>query len=294
MSEINISSANPEQIIAFQGHPGAYSHLACRKARPRLNPVPCGTFTEAMQMVERGQADLAMIPIENSTAGRVEEIYRQLPKTQLSIIGEHFESINHCLIGLKGSTLADIRTACSHPQALAQCDNNIMKLGLETDVKSDTAGAAHEIMQLQDKSRAAIASSLAAELYEMEILRENFQDHDGNTTRFIILSREAELPDYHQGQQYLTSLMFRVRNLPAALYKAMGGFATNGINMVKLESYMDTGSFQATSFYMDVEAHQSDQGMINALEELSFFAQDIRILGTYKPHQWRQQGGALS
>lgn len=294
MSEINISTADADQIIAFQGHPGAYSHLSCRKARPGMTPVPCGSFTEAMQKVEKGEAALAMIPIENSTAGRVEEIYRQLPRTQLSIIGEHFESINHCLIGLKGSKLDEIRTVCSHPQALAQCDNNIMKLGLETDVKSDTAGAAHEIMQLQDKSRAAIASSLAAELYEMDILKENFQDHDGNTTRFIILSREAATPNYQPGQKYVTSLMFRVRNLPAALYKAMGGFATNNINMVKMESYMDTGSFQATSFYLDVEAHQLDQGMINALEELAFFAQDIRILGTYKPHPWRQQGGPLS
>lgn len=294
MSEINISTVDADQIIAFQGHPGAYSHLSCTRARPGMTPVPCGSFTEAMQKVEKGEAALAMIPIENSTAGRVEEIYRQLPKTQLSIIGEHFESINHCLIGLKGSTLDDIRTVCSHPQALAQCDNNIMKLGLDSDVKSDTAGAAHEIQELQDKSRAAIASSLAAELYGMDILRENFQDHDGNTTRFIILSREAEMPVYQPGQRFVTSLMFRVRNLPAALYKAMGGFATNNINMVKLESYMDTGSFQATSFYMDVEAHQMDPGMINALEELAFFAQDIRILGTYKPHAWRQQGGVLS
>lgn len=294
MSEIKTFSTTPAEVIAFQGHLGAYSHLACRNARPQLSPVPCATFTEAMQTVEKGEAALAMIPIENSTAGRVEEIYRQLPKTQLSIIGEHFESINHCLIALKGSSLEQIKTVCSHPQALAQCDNNIMKLGLETDVKSDTAGAAHEIMQLQDTTRAAIASSLAAELYDMEIVRENFQDHDGNTTRFIILSREAEVPEYRPGQKYLTSLMFRVRNLPAALYKAMGGFATNGINMVKLESYMDTGSFQATSFYMDVEAHQSDQGMINALEELAFFAQDIRILGTYAPSPWRQARGVIS
>ncbi|SJZ64414.1 prephenate dehydratase [Oceanospirillum multiglobuliferum] len=294
MSEINTSDASPEPIIAFQGHLGAYSHLACRTATPAFTPVPCGTFTEAMQMVEKGAAELAMIPIENSTAGRVEEIYRQLPKTHLSIIGEHFESINHCLIGLKGSTLTDIQTVCSHPQALAQCDNNIMRLGLATDVKSDTAGAAREIMQLQDKSRAAIASSLAAELYEMEILQENFQDFDGNTTRFIILSRQAEVPAYEVGKRYLTSLMFRVRNMPAALYKAMGGFATNGINMIKLESYMNTGSFQATSFYVDVEAHQDEQGMINALEELAFFAQDIRILGTYQPHQWRKKGGTLS
>ncbi|WP_342662493.1 prephenate dehydratase [Oceanospirillum maris] len=294
MSEIMTSSTKSEQIIAFQGHLGAYSHLACRNARPNLSPVPCATFTEAMQKVEKGQAGLAMIPIENSTAGRVEEIYRQLPKTRLSIIGEHFESINHCLIGLKGSQLESIETVCSHPQALAQCDNNIMKLGLKTDVKSDTAGAAHEIMQLQDTTRAAIASSMAAELYGMDILKENFQDYDGNTTRFIILSREAELPEYRQGQKYLTSLMFRVRNLPAALYKGMGGFATNGINMVKLESYMDTGSFQATSFYMDVEAHQSEQGMVNALEELAFFAQDIRILGTYTPSSWRQVKGVIS
>lgn len=294
MSDIKQTPIPADNIIAFQGHPGAYSHLACRRARPKLTPVPCATFTEAMQTVERGDARLAMIPIENSTAGRVEEIYRQLPATRLSIIGEHFESISHCLIALKGSMLDQITTVCSHPQALAQCDNTIMKLGLETDVKSDTAGAAREIMQLQDKTRAAIASSLAAELYGMEILRENIQDHDGNTTRFIILSREADIPAYDPGQRYLTSLMFRVRNLPAALYKAMGGFATNGINMVKLESYMDTGSFQATSFYMDVEAHQAEQGMQHALEELAFFATDIRILGTYSPSPWRQARGAIS
>ncbi len=273
--------------IAYQGQPGAYSHLACRRVHPELTPKACESFVEAMFMVERGEARLAMIPLENSTAGRVEEIYRLMPKTRLHVIGEHFEPVNHCLLALPGTQLEAIKTVSSHPQALAQCAENLRMLGIDPIAALDTAGSAAELAQTQQPGHAAIASSLAAELYGLEILKDNFQDKTGNTTRFMILSREQMIPVLEPEVRYLTSLMFRVRNMPAALYKALGGFATNGVNMIKLESYMASETMTVSSFHLDVEGHPHQQAMKFAMQELNFFAEEVRVIGTYEAHPFR-------
>ncbi|GGK75371.1 prephenate dehydratase [Amphritea balenae] len=280
-------------IIAYQGQEGAYSHLSCRRVFPQMEAFACESFVDAMFMVERGEAKLAMIPLENSTAGRVEEIYRLMPKSQLHIIGEHFEPVNHCLLGIKGSSTDQLKTISSHPQALAQCDGHIKQLGMEPIAGLDTAGSAFELSQNPDPTHAAIASSLAAELYDLEILQENFQDVNGNTTRFLILSGEQGVPEMKADTLYITSLLFTVRNIPAALYKALGGFATNGINMVKLESYLGNGLTKGASFHLDVEGHPDDRMMQYALKELEFFTKEIRNLGTYKAHTFRSQNRPL-
>ncbi|WP_286238229.1 prephenate dehydratase [Neptuniibacter halophilus] len=278
---------NLPAIIAYQGVPGAYSHLSCRKAHPELDARACATFAEAMFMVEGGKARLAMIPLENSTAGRVEEIYRLMPKTKLHIVGEHFEPVNHCLLAPRGSRLEEITTVASHPQALAQCDGNINQLGIKPVASLDTAGAAADLSAEPKHGHAAIASSLAAELYDLDILQDNFQDKSGNTTRFLILARDSHMPELVSDIRFMTSIMFTVRNIPAALYKALGGFSTNGVNMLKLESYMASDSMTATSFHLDVEGHPEQKAMQYALQELDFFAKDVRIMGTYPWHPFR-------
>lgn len=275
--------------IAYQGTRGAYSHLSCTKAYPDWQSLPCEDFHTAMGLVEQGDAELAMIPVENSTAGRVEEIYRLLPTMDLQIVAEHFEPVNHCLMALPGRRLADIQTVASHPQALAQCLGKIQAAGLKPIAAVDTALAAENLVSHQHHKQAAIASRLAAELYGLEVLQENFQDVSGNTTRFIVLARHAQLPQYDAQQQYLTSVLFSVRNIPAALYKALGGFATNGINLIKLESYMDGGTMAASHFHIDIDGHPEQQGMKHALEELSFFASKVRSIGTYPAHEFRRQ-----
>jgi len=275
--------------IAFQGEPGAYSELACLNVYPDSVRIPSLTFEEAFQKVESGEAELAMIPLENSTAGRVEEIYHQIPDTKLFVIGEHFEPISHCLLAVVGTQLNELTHVGSHPQALAQCADNIDGLGLARVILGDTAGAAQQLAKLPEKGHAAIASSLAAELYGLEILQRNFQDRSGNTTRFLVFSREDRVADYVDGGRYITSLMFRVRNRPAALYKAMGGFATNGINLVKLESYMPDDSFQASQFYLDMEVHRDEQRFQYALEELEFYSDTVRLIGTYPAHSHRYE-----
>lgn len=281
------------QIIAYQGLSGAYSHLSCTRVHPELEPFACETFAEAMFMVEEGHAALAMIPLENSTAGRVEEIYRLMPKTELHIIGEHFEPVNHCLLALPGTTLDELKTVSSHPQALAQCLDHTKELGLEPIASLDTAGSASAVADTGKKQFAAIASSLAAELYNLEILRENFQDKKGNTTRFLILSRDQNIPNFERNTRYMTTIMFTVRNIPAALYKALGGFSTNGVNMVKLESYMASDTMTVSSFHLDVEGHPSQKSMKYALQELDFFAKDVRIMGTYEAHPFRYQDDVI-
>jgi prephenate dehydratase len=273
--------------IAFQGEPGAYSELACVNVFPDSVRVPSLTFEEAFQRVESGETDLAMIPLENSTAGRVEEIYHQIPNTRLFVIGEHFEPISHCLMAAPGSQLSAVTHVGSHPQALAQCAKNINKLGLQRLVKGDTAGAAQLLAEQPQPGHAAIASSLAAELYGLEILKRDFQDRSGNTTRFLVFSREERIVPYQDGGRYITSAIFRVRNRPAALYKALGGFATNGINLVKLESYMPDDSFQASQFYLDMEVHRNEQRFQYALEELEFYSETVRLIGTYPAHDHR-------
>jgi len=274
-------------VIVYQGHEGAYSHLACKHVFPDKKARACVSFRAAMEKVEQGRCGLAMIPLENSTAGRVEEIYRLIPQMSLHIIDEHFEPVNHCLMAPPGASLKSLKTVYSHPQALAQCAEKIQALGVTAVATLDTAGAAMAVAENNDLSEAAIASSLAAELYDLEIMEEFFQDMKGNTTRFIILSHEQRLPPLQPGINYITSLLFKVRNIPAALYKALGGFATNQINLVKLESYMPPGSLNASQFHADIEGHVNAKNMQLALEELGFFAEEVRLLGTYAAHAAR-------
>ncbi|MCP5169631.1 MAG: prephenate dehydratase [Hahellaceae bacterium] len=273
--------------IAYQGHEGAYSHLSCQRVFPGHQAIACSSFREAMRIAERGEADMAMIPVENSTAGRVEEIYRLIPEMQLHIVGEHFEPVNHCLLARPGTTLTDIKTVVSHPQALAQCANHIEALHFLPQARLDTAGAALEVSQRNDHSYAAIASTLAAELYQLTILKDNFQDMSGNTTRFIILSPSPVVPKREQDKTYITSVLFRARNIPAALYKALGGFATNGVNLCKVESYISGGGMNSSQFHVDIEGHIHQRPLQRALEELSFFAEETRLLGTYPAHPFR-------
>ena len=277
------------QVVAYQGEPGAYSHLACKHTFPDWKSIHCATFVDALKMVERGDAYYAMIPVENSTAGRVEEIYRELKRTQLYVVKEHFEPVNHCLMARHGMTLNDITHIGSHPQALAQCDANIKALGATNQAMYDTAGAAKHISEYDEAGLAVISSELAAELYGLNVLKTHFNDRVGNTTRFLVFSRQQKMPAFEEGQIYITSFMFRVRNIPAALYKAMGGFATYGINMLKLESYMENENFTATQFYVDVASHFHSVEMQAALEELSFFSEEVRILGTYLADKYRQE-----
>lgn len=276
-----------DAAIAFQGHRGAYSHLACQKVFPDHAVQPCTSFIDAMRAVENGMAARAMIPLENSTAGRVEEIYRLIPELKLHLVGEHFEPVDHCLMARPGTRVDDLKTVASHPQALAQCARHIESLGLNAEAMLDTAGAALAVSEGDDATRGAIASRLAAELYGLDILDDQFQDVKGNTTRFIILSGTEILPEFRADQAYITSIVFRVRNIPAALYKALGGFATNGVNMVKLESYILGSSLSASQFHVDIEGHVDQRPLQLALEELQFFAEDLRILGTYEAHPFR-------
>ncbi|MFC3679623.1 prephenate dehydratase [Bacterioplanoides pacificum] len=277
------------QRVAYQGTAGAYSHLSCRKVFPDWEAVACEDFLAALDLVTNGFADRAMIPLENSTAGRVEEIYRLIPRTQLHVIGEHFEPVNHCLLALPGVKLTDIEEVASHPQALAQCHQRIINLGMKPVAMLDTAMEAEKLSHTRDQKRAAIASELAAELYGLEILHDNFQDVMGNTTRFLVFSREPQHQQYQPEVNFITSMLFAVRNIPAALYKALGGFATNGINMIKLESYMDGGTMEASHFHLDVLAHPQQPAMLHALEELEHFSRDLRILGTYPAHEYRNR-----
>ena len=273
--------------VAYQGTSGAYSHLACSKVFPDWEALPCEDFLSALEMVTHGTAERAMIPLENSTAGRVEEIYRLIPRTQLAVVAEHFEPVNHCLMTLPGRSLADIEEVASHPQALAQCHQRIVNLGMKPIATMDTAMEAQRLSQSHNPRRAAIASHLAADLYGLTILHENFQDVMGNTTRFLVFAREQENKQPQTGVNYITSLLFTVRNIPAALYKALGGFATNGVNLIKLESYMDGGTMEASHFHLDIHGHPQDRGMQFALQELEHFARDIRILGSYPAHPYR-------
>jgi len=277
---------SPLPKIAFQGEPGANSHIACQEAYPGYEPLPCPTFEDALTAVSSGEAVLGMIPIENSIAGRVADIHHLLPYANLHIVGEHFLPIHFQLVAPKGATLGTIRTVESHIHALGQCRNIIRKLGLKAVVASDTAGAARQVAQAQDLSRAALAPRLAADIYGLDVLAEDVEDEKHNTTRFVILSREPAHAENGNGP-VVTTFVFRVRNVPAALYKAMGGFATNGVNMTKLESYMIEGNFFATMFYADVEGHPEDRGVKFAMEELAFFSRELRILGVYPSHPFR-------
>ncbi len=272
--------------IAFQGQLGAYSHLACSQVQPDADPVAFDSFVQALSAVERGEAKWAMIPLENSTAGRVEEIYRQIPKTTLHIVAEHFQPVNHCLMALPGASPSWVM---SHPQALAQCHDRILSQNLQSKAEFDTAGAAKLLMESQDLSGAAIASELAAQMYGLEVLQSHYEDVTGNTTRFICLTRGATLPELDASKQYITSILFKVRNIPAALYKALGGFATNGLNLIKIESYMDGKTLNSSQFHIDISDHIQSEAMVRAIEELKFYVSEYRWLGTYGAHEFRSK-----
>ncbi|TCK30689.1 prephenate dehydratase [Ancylobacter aquaticus] len=274
------------RTIVFQGEPGANSHIACREVYPDHEAVPCATFEDAFAALQNGEADLGMIPIENSVAGRVADIHHLMPTSGLTIIGEFFLPLSHQLMAIRGASLATVKSAESHVMALGQCRNIIRKLGLKAIVGADTAGSARLVAEAQDETRAAIASRLAAEIYGLDIIAENIEDEAHNTTRFVILAKDGEWAAANNGPT-VTTFVFRVRNVPAALYKAMGGFATNGVNMTKLESYQLDGEFFATQFYADVDGHPDDPGLKLALEELSFFSKEVRILGVYPAHAYR-------
>ena len=268
------------QRIAFQGEPGAYSHQACRDARPDMEAVACRTFEDVIETVRRGDADLAMLPVENSTYGRVADIHRLLPESGLHIVEEAFVRVHINLLALPGARLSDIKEAHSHLVLLPQCAGFLRENGIEGRVSPDNARAARDVAAWGRPEAAALASDLAAEIYGLNILARHIEDHDKNTTRFLIMAREMDLK--RRGSSgMMTSFVFRVRNIPAALYKAMGGFATNGVNMTKLESYMVDGSFSATQFYADIEGHPDDRSVQLALEELEYFTSHMSLLGVY-------------
>jgi prephenate dehydratase len=273
--------------IVFQGEPGANSHLAIHEAYPDWEAVPSATFEDAFTAVSSGECDLAMIPIENSIAGRVADIHHLMPDSGLHIVAEYFMPVRHQLLAPKGATLKDIKIVESHVHALGQCRRFIRQHGFKPVVAADTAGSAREVAARGDLSCAAIASRLAAQIYGLDILVEDIEDETHNTTRFIVLSREKKWAPRGKSK-VITTFVFRVRNVPAALYKALGGFATNGINMTKLESYMIEGNFFATQFYVDVEGHPDDRGLAFALEELAFFSKELKILGVYPAHPFRE------
>ena len=274
------------RLISYQGEAGANSHIACQEVYPDWEPLPCATFEDAFAALTDGPASLAMIPIENSVAGRVADIHHLLPHSNLHIVGEYFLPIRFQLCAPTGASLATAKDVYSHIHALGQCRKIIRKLGLHAHVAVDTAGSAREVSEWNDVSKASLATRLAAQIYGLDILMHDVEDEKHNTTRFIILSKEDQRAKPGNGAT-VTSFIFRVRNLPAALYKALGGFATNGVNMTKLESYMVEGQFFATMFYAEVDGHPHDLSLKRALEELEFFSREFRILGVYPAHPFR-------
>jgi prephenate dehydratase len=288
------TSARPAaERIVYQGEPGANSHLACREAFPEMEAVACPTFEDALQAVKAGEARLAMIPIENSVAGRVADIHHLLPDADLYIVGEHFLRVRHQLLGIRGASLDTVKRVLSHTQALGQCRRKLIELGLKPVPEADTAGSARIVSEAKDTSIAAIASSLAAEIYGLDVLAADIEDEMHNTTRFVVLSAEADDAEPDEGP-VITTFIFRVRNVPAALYKALGGFATNGVNMMKLESYQLEGTFNATMFFADIEGHPADRLVRLALEELSFFSSEKKVLGTYRASPYRAEAARLA
>ena len=275
------------KTIAFQGEYGSYSDMSCRSVFPDLKTMPCDSFDQAFNSVMDGTSDLAMIPVDNTIAGRVADVHHLMPKGDLFIIGEHFQTINHMLLGLPGAKTEDIKHVHSHVHAIPQCRKFLNSHGLKSNVHADTAGAAREISNVKDPAHAAIASELAAKIYNLDILERDIENQSRNVTRFLILSKEPHFPEVDE-DDIMTSLLFEIRNIPASLYKAMGGFATNGISMTKLESYVDE-NFQAARFFCDLEGHPESPAFERALEELGFFAKDVKLLGTYKAHPFRNQ-----
>lgn len=274
------------QKITFQGAPGAYSHIACKELFPGADYIAADTFEQAMELVDNGEADYAVIPVENSNAGRVSDVHFLLPKTDLTIVGEHFLRVEHQLLALPGAKLEDIEAAASHPQALAQCSAFLKKHAIKALSRIDTAKSCERIVETQDKTRAAIASKLAAEIYGLNILAANIENEPNNTTRFLIMCKRKSMPA-DDGSKFITSLVFHVKNIPAALYKALGGFATNGVNLIKLESYVVGGNFVSAQFYAEIESHPESRAFKLAFEELKFYSEKIHFLGTYKANPRR-------
>jgi len=281
------AAAPAKARISYQGEPGANSHLAAQEVHPELEPMPCNTFEDAIAAVKDGHARYGMIPIENSLAGRVADIHHLLPQSGLYIVGEHFLPIRFQMMAIKGTKLSGITDVYSHVHALGQCRKIIRKHNLKAHIAADTAGAARQVSEWNDPSKAALAPRIAADIYGLDILAEDVEDEKHNTTRFVVLAREPD--DVEPGGPTVTTFIFNVRNVPAALYKAMGGFATNGVNMTKLESYQVNGEFVATMFYADIEGHPAERSVQLALEELSFFSTELRILGSYTASPYRAE-----
>ena len=281
----------PRRAIAFQGEPGAYSHQACAETRPDMVALPCRTFEDVIAAVNDGQAELAMLPVENTTYGRVADIHRLLPQSGLHIIDEAFVRVHINVLAVPGTRLEEVKRAVSHLVLLPQCARFLRLHGIEGVVGGDNAKAAREVAEAGDRSTVALASELAGEIYGLDVLARHIEDEDTNTTRFLVMSREVDMTRRGGEHGMMTSFVFRVRNIPAALYKAMGGFATNGVNMTKLESYMVGGHFTATQFYADIEGHPEDPPVARALEELRYFTSELTILGTYPAHPRRHMDG---
>jgi len=272
--------------VAFQGEKGAYSHLACLEVFPNSENVACSTFEETFQLAKDNSDYKIIIPIENSLAGRVADIHYLIPKYKLQIHAEHFQKVNHNLLGIKGSKIKDIKTVRSHAQAIGQCSKIILENKFKPIISADTAGSAKFIAEKKDKSEAAIASNLSAKIYNLEILKPNVEDELGNVTRFFIMGRDSKHPE-PKNKKYITSCIFKLKSIPAALYKALGGFATNGVNLCKLESFSVKNTFDQVNFYIDIEGHIEDLSLQKALEELGFHTERLDILGVYEANQFR-------
>ena len=277
---------NDKIKIAFQGEKGAYSHLACLEVFPKANAIGCSTFEEAFQLAKDDPEYKIIIPIENSLAGRVADIHYLIPKYKLQIHAEHFQKVSHNLLGIKGTKFEGIKTVRSHSQAIGQCRKIISENNLKTIISADTAGAAKYISQNKDKSESAIASELAAKIYNLEILKSKIEDESGNITRFFIMGQELKHPNF-ENKKYITSCIFKLKSIPAALYKALGGFATNGVNLCKLESFSVKNTFDQVNFYIDMEGHIEDEAVKKALEELGFHTEKLDVLGVYEAHSYR-------
>ena len=278
---------NSKLKVAFQGEKGAYSHLACLEVFPNADAIACSTFEEAFKLAQHNSEYKIVIPIENSLAGRVADIHYLIPKYKLQIHAEHFQKVTHNLLGIKGSRIQDIKTVRSHSQAIGQCSKIILENNFKALVSADTAGSAKLISEKKDKREAAIASELAAKIYGLEMLKRNVEDETGNVTRFFVMGKDSEHPEYLKNKKYITSCIFKLKSIPAALYKALGGFATNSVNLCKLESFAVKNTFDQVQFYIEIESHIEDSSLQKALEELGFHTQQLDILGVYEAVQFR-------
>jgi len=272
--------------VVFQGEKGAYSHLACQEIFPNIDAIACPTFEQAFELAKNNSECKIVIPIENSLAGRVADIHYLIPKYKLQIHAEHFQKVTHYLLGIKGSKMKDIQTVRSHSQAIGQCNQIILDNKLKPIIAADTAGSAKFVAEKKDKSESAIASKLAAKIYDLEIIKSNVEDESGNVTRFFVMANDPKHPEF-KDKKYITSCIFKLKSTPAALYKALGGFATNGVNLCKLESFSVKNTFDQVNFYIDIEGHIEDTSLRKALEELGFHTQKLDVLGVYEAHQFR-------